>query len=233
MDSGATHQRDNYHRGNGCCGAHATAHRAWYSADGQRVAACRPSSSGPAILVGATIYSLRMAFGSLLQVAMGIGMVVVILEASHSRVEELNDKLRRLTLITAASTQTLSVDEVLKVVLENLVESLGATHGVARLLTGEGDAAELTLRAMVGLDEEYKERYERIPATEPWSRAVLQQNVPWVCHLQEDAPAGLRERMETENISTMVFVRLPGKDAPLGVLGIASASRRRFQAGRN
>ena len=174
-------------------------------------------------------YSLRMAFGSLLQVALGIGMVMVILEASHSRVEELNDKLRRLTLITAASTQTLSVDEVLKVVLENLVESLGATHGVARLLTGDGDAAELTLRAMVGLDAEYKERYERIPANEPWSRAVLQRNVPWVCHLQEDAPAGLRERMESEHISTMVFVRLPGKEAPMGVLGIASASRRKFQ----
>jgi PAS domain S-box-containing protein len=174
-------------------------------------------------------YSLRMAFGSLLQVALGIGMVMVILEASHSRVEELNDKLRRLTLITAASTQTLSVDEVLKVVLENLVESLGATHGVARLLTGDGDAAELTLRAVVGLDAEYTERYERIPANEPWSRAVLQRSVPWVCHLQEDAPAGLRERMESEHISTMVFVRLPGKEAPMGVLGIASASRRRFQ----
>jgi len=174
-------------------------------------------------------YSLRMAFGSLLQVALGIGMVMVILEASHSRVEELNDKLRRLTLITAASTQTLSVDEVLKVVLENVVESLGATHGVARLLTGEGEAAELTLRAVVGLDEDYKRRFARIPADEPWSRAVLQRNVPWVCHLQEDAPAELRERMESEEISTMLYVRLPGKDAPMGVLGIASASRRRFQ----
>jgi PAS domain S-box-containing protein len=174
-------------------------------------------------------YSLRMVLGSLLQVALGIGMVVVILEASHSRVEELNDKLRRLSLIAAASTQTLSVDEVLKIVLENLVESLGATHGVARLLTGEGEAAELELRAVVGLGEEYKKRYARIPANEAWSRVVLQRNVPSVCHLQEDAPAELRERMESEEISTMVYVRLPGKDAPMGVLGIASVSRRRFQ----
>ncbi len=164
-----------------------------------------------------------MAFGSLLQVALGIGMVVVILEASHSRVEELNDKLRRLTLIAAASTQTLSVDEVLKVVLENLVESLGATHGVVRLLTGEGETAELTLRAVAGLDRDYAKRYERIPANESWARAVLQQSVPWVCHLQEDAPTELRQRMASNNISTMVYVRLPGKDAPIGVLGVASA----------
>jgi two-component system NtrC family sensor kinase len=178
---------------------------------------------------GQQFYSLRMAFGSLLQVALGIGMVVLILEASHSRVEELNDKLRRLTLIAAASTQTLSVDEVLKVVLENLVESLGATHGVVRLLTGEGETAELTLRAVAGLDSEYAKRYARIPADELWARTVLQQSVPWVCHLQEDAPTELRERMLSNGISTMVYVRLPGKDAPIGVLGIASASRRRFQ----
>jgi two-component system NtrC family sensor kinase len=175
-------------------------------------------------------YSLRMVFGSLLHVALGIGMVVVILEASHARVEELNDKLRRLALITAASTQTLSVDEVLKVVLENLVEALGATHGVARLLTGEGDTAELTIRAMVGLDAAYAEEYKRIPAIEPWAHAVLQRNVPWVCDIQKDVPADLGRRMQSRNISTMVCVRLPGKDEPLGVLGIASGTPRRFQA---
>ena len=175
-------------------------------------------------------YSLRMVFGSLLHVALGIGMVIVILEASHSRVEELSDKLRRLALITAASTQTLSVDEVLKVVLENLVDALGATHGVARLLTGEGDAAELTIRAMVGLDAEYAEEHKRIPANEPWAHAVLQRNVPWIFDMQEDAPAELRRRMESRNISTMVSVRLPGKDEPLGILGIASVTARRFHA---
>jgi PAS domain S-box-containing protein len=175
-------------------------------------------------------YSLRMVFGSLLHVALGIGMVIVILEASHSRVEELNDKLRRLALITAASTQTLSVDEVLKVVLENLVESLGVTHGVARLLTGDGDVAELTIRAVVGLDAEYIEQYKKIPANEPWAHAVLQRNVPWVYNIGQDAPAELSRRMESRNISTMVSVRLPGKDEPLGVLGIASATPRRFQA---
>jgi PAS domain S-box-containing protein len=174
-------------------------------------------------------YSLRMAFGSLLQVALGIGMVLVILEASHSRVEELNDKLRRLTLITAASTQTLSVDEVLKEVLKNLVESLGATYGVVRLLSGDGNVAELRLRAVACLDQEYVERYKRISAREQWAQAVLQGSVPWICHHKEDAPLELRQRMGSRNISTMLYVRLPGKDAPLGVLGIATTAQRRLQ----
>ncbi len=174
--------------------------------------------------------SLRMAFGSLLQVALGIGMVVVILESSHSRVKDLNDKLRRLTLIAAASTQTLSVDEVLKNVIANLVESLGATQGIARLLTGEDEAAELKICAAVGLDAKYEECYARIPAKEPWLQSLLRRQVPWICHSLEDAPAELRQRMEFANISTVVYARLPGKVAPLGVIGVFSTSRRRFQA---
>src|SRR6266849_256941 len=60
----------------------------------------------------------------LLGVALGIAMVVVVLESARSRSEELNDKMRRLTLLTAASTQTLSVQEVIDQVLSHLVESL-------------------------------------------------------------------------------------------------------------
>jgi len=52
-------------------------------------------------------------------------------------------KMRRLTLLTAASTQTLSVQEVIDQVLSHLVESLGATHGVVRLKEGEGNSAQL------------------------------------------------------------------------------------------
>ena len=66
-------------------------------------------------------------------------MVVVVLEGARSRTVELNEKLRRLTLLTTASMQTLSVQEVLDRVLADLVKSLGATHGLVRLLEGEGD----------------------------------------------------------------------------------------------
>jgi len=51
--------------------------------------------------------------------------------------------MRRLTLLTAASTQTLSVQEVIDQVLSHLVESLGATHGIVRLKEGEGNSAQL------------------------------------------------------------------------------------------
>jgi hypothetical protein len=79
------------------------------------------------------VFLLRVAFDHILGVALGIAMVVVVLEGARTRSEELNDKMRRLTLLTAASTQTLSVQEVIDQVLSHLVESLGATHGIVRL----------------------------------------------------------------------------------------------------
>jgi len=41
------------------------------------------------------------------------------------------------------------VQEVIDRVLANLVESLGATHGIIRLIEGEGKSAQLTVRASV------------------------------------------------------------------------------------
>jgi len=179
---------------------------------------------------GQEFYSLRTAFGSLLYVALGVGMAVLILETSHTRLKDLNDKLRRLTLITTASTQTLSVDEVLQQVLESLVEAVGATHGVARLLVGTGDTAELECHAQVGLRRGAAERQLVPIATEPWANALLVQKSTWICYDRKNAPAALRERMEAEHLSDVTYVRLPGKDGPVGVLGIGSSTPRRFQA---
>ena len=70
-------------------------------------------------------------------------MVVLVLEEARARTEELNDKLKRLSLLIAASTQTLSMREMLDQVLVNVVGSLGVSHGLVRLLHGEGKSSQL------------------------------------------------------------------------------------------
>ena len=175
------------------------------------------------------IFLLRVASNDLLEMALGIAMAVVVLETARARTEDLNDKLRRLTLITAASTQTFRVDEVLSQVLEQLVECLNGTHGMIRLLSGEGSEAQLVIRASVGFRAEFLEKHGHASAQEPWARKVLEQNAPFLSYEEEADPA-LRERMQEENVSSLVLVRLPGKDTPLGVLGVGSTEPRRFQS---
>jgi PAS domain S-box-containing protein len=173
-------------------------------------------------------YLLHVAFDHLLGVALGIAMVVVVLEGARTRSEELNDKMRRLTLLTTASTQTLSVQEVIDQVLSHLVQSLGATHGIVRLKEGEGSTAQLVARASVGFDESYLTRYAKIAASEPWAQQVFNAGCQFLESQEEWEPVA-RQRGEEAGLKTLVTLPLPGKQGPLGLIAVGSTRQGRFQ----
>jgi PAS domain S-box-containing protein len=173
-------------------------------------------------------FLLRLAFDHLLNVSLGIAMAVLVLESARAHSDELNDKMRRLSLLTAASTQTLSVREVLEQVLGHLVESLGATHGIVRLLEGEGSAAQLVARASVGFQQTYLKKHERVAISEPWVQRVLQKDCLFL-RLDEEVDAKERVRMEESGVSESISLALPGKDGPVGVISVGSFQDIRFQ----
>ncbi len=173
------------------------------------------------------LFLLRISFDHLLGVALGIAMVVVVLEGTRTRSDELNDKMRRLTLLTAASTQTLSVQEVIGQVLRHLVESLEATHGMVRLKEGEGNSGQLVARASVGFDQAYLTRYAKIPATEPGVQHVLKGDCQFLLSEDEWDPTA-RKRMAEAGLKALATLALPGKSGPLGVMAIGSSRRVKF-----
>ena len=65
----------------------------------------------------------RISAQGLFIITAGIAMAVLVLEAGRARNEDLNEKLRRLSLITAQATQSLRVDKALDGILRHLVES--------------------------------------------------------------------------------------------------------------
>ena len=174
------------------------------------------------------VFELRVAFDHLLGITIGIATVVLILEKARSRSEELNDKMRRLSLLTAATTQTLSVKDVLEQVLGQLVDSLGATHGIVRLLEGEGRSAQLVARASVGFQQSYLKKHERIAASEPFVQQVLRTECLFQ-RLSEEVDAKERQRMEECGVSESISLALPGKDGPLGIIAVGSSYGVRFQ----
>ncbi len=174
-------------------------------------------------------FLLRVAFDHLLGVALGIAMVVVVLEGARSRTVELNEKLRRLTLLTTASTQTLSVQDVLNRVLAHLVESLGATHGIVRLREGERDKEQVVVHSSVGFRQEYLERYGKLSAKAPWVQRVLHKDCEFLRIVDEPDPE-VRQRMTESGIGNLITMALPGKDGPLGIIAIGSTRNEQFQA---
>jgi len=175
------------------------------------------------------LFLLHVAFDHILGVALGIAMVVVVLEGARSRSEELNDKMRRLTLLTAASMQTLSVQEVIDQVLWHLVESLGATHGIVRLKEGEGSSAQLVVRAAVGFDQSYLTRYAKLSAMQPWAQRVMKGECEFLKSEDEWDPTA-RKQVDEAGLKALVTLPLPGKQGPLGVIAVGSSRHGPFHA---
>lgn len=173
------------------------------------------------------LFILRVAFDHLLGVGLGIAMVVVVLESARARTEEINDKMRRLTLLTAASTHTASVDEALGGVLQHLVESLGGTHGIVRLIEGEGKDAVLTVRASVGFSPEFLAKYARLPCEEIWAKNVLKADCRCVRFAEEQDPLE-RARMAESGLQEMATLALRSKDGPLGIIAVGSTRSAEF-----
>jgi PAS domain S-box-containing protein len=175
------------------------------------------------------LFTLRVAFDHLLGVSLGIAMVVLVLESARSRTDELNDKMRRLTLLTAASTQTLSVHDALEGVLKHLVASVGGTHGLVRLIEGEGDSRHLVIRASVGFPSDYLAKYSKISCQEPWVRQVLREDCRCI-RLEEQVDVASNSRVTQLGLQEMVTIALRGKDTPLGIIAIGSTHKVTFPA---
>ena len=172
---------------------------------------------------------LRASFHSLLGVAMGIAMAVLVLEAGRARTEDLNERLRRLALITAEATHAPRVQEALEGVLRHVVESFNADHGVVLLEDNSANSPSLECRASVGFNEPFLKQNFPGSLQAGCMSEVLRQDTPFVAHTRAD-DSDLRPWMETEGLAALAFVRIPGKEKPLGVLGIGSKLPRAFES---
>ena len=186
-------------------------------------------SDAPQWFATASEYALfRVSFHGVFGITMGISMAVLVLEAARIRTQDLDEKLRRLALITAEATQSLRVDEALDNVLRHLIDSLGVSHGLVFLLDDPSDAAALVLRASVGFSEHYRQQFSRVSLSEPWVERALAQEAPVIAD-RDFADATLLRWMDTEKLAALVMIRVPGEKMPLGLLGIGSSAPRSFE----
>lgn len=171
----------------------------------------------------------RTAFQSVLSISIGVNMAVLVLEAARTRTDDLNEKLRRLAMITAASTQSPQVQQCLEGVLQHVTESLGASHGIVFLFESVGDTSSLVTKTSVGFGENALKLCARVPADEKWVKRVLQQDTPFVSY-GDSGDLSLDRWTEAERLEALLLVSIPGKESPLGILGIGSSTEHVFQS---
>lgn len=171
----------------------------------------------------------RISFHGLLGIAMGGAMAVLVLEASRARADDLNDRLRRLAVISAEAMQNPRAEEVFRRILQQVLESLGATHGQVFLFDDLVQRTKLSSRGSVGFSEAERGSHTRFSAGETWAQGVLGSERPLSVYAEAEEPA-IRRWMQAEKLSALLLTRIPGKEVPLGLLAIGSMTARKYEA---
>ncbi len=170
----------------------------------------------------------RICLQGLFIITAGMAMAVLVVEAGRARNEDLNEKLRRLSLITAQATQSLRVEKALDGILHDLVDSLGGSHGLVLLRDENRDATSLRLLASVGLSENHLRKNLRVRLNETWVEQALQPEEPLSSGTVGESPI-LRGCFGQEPVATGIVVRVPGKDISQGLLVIGFALPRKVE----
>jgi PAS domain S-box-containing protein len=176
---------------------------------------------------------LRISFHGLFGIAMGVSMAVLVLEASRSRTEDLNDRLRRLAVISAEAMQTPRSQEVFQGILRHVIESLGASDGLVLLFGDPGRRTRLSISGRIGFADAERGVQARFSVGEPWLEQVLRGERPVIAYSSADAVAddpALRRWMQSENLAALLLIRIPGKDGPLGLLAIGSSAPHKYES---
>jgi PAS domain S-box-containing protein len=171
---------------------------------------------------------LRLALDHVLNAGLGIGMMVMLLESARSRSEEISEKMRQFTMLTASSSQSVSLPELLQRVLKQITGSISATHGSIRLLEGKGDTGEFVVCAAVGFSETYLRHNGRISMHSGWAQEALKGEYR-ISRFEEEKDSKVRSKMAEAGVTQLVTVPLCGKEGPVGLLNVGNMPGRHIQ----
>jgi two-component system NtrC family sensor kinase len=173
------------------------------------------------------LHLFRFAFDHFLNASLGIGMIVLLLESARTRTEEISEKMRQLTMLTATGSQSLTLAELLQRVLAQITGSLNSSYGIIRLLEGKGEAREFVARASVGFSEVYLKQHARFALGDAWLHEVLQEDYR-ISRFEDEKDSKVRRIMAESGIAHLVTIPLRGQEGPVGMLNVGAVPGKKF-----
>ena len=170
---------------------------------------------------------VRFAFDHFLTASLGIGMIVLLLEAARTRSLDISEKMRQFTLLTASGSQSLPLPTLLRQVITQITNSLGVSHGIIRLKEGPEEAAEYVCHASVGYSESYLKHVQRISASSPWLQGLIKEEYR-LSRFEEEKDPKVRRAMAESGLTQLFSVPLRGKKGVVGLMNIGALPGKRF-----
>ncbi len=173
------------------------------------------------------VHLLRFAFDHFLEASLGIAMIVLLLEHARTRTEEISEKMRQFTMLTASSSQSVALPDLLQTVLAQIAASLNASHSSIRLLEGKDDGRELLVRASLGFSADYLKNYASLPFSDSWVQATFASKYR-ITGFEDEKDPKARRKMVEAGITKIIGVPLRGQQGPVGLLTIGALPGRHF-----
>jgi PAS domain S-box-containing protein len=124
--------------------------------------------------------------------------------------------------------QTPLASDIFHTLLTDVLECLGASHGLVLQFDEPNRRSRFVVRGRVGFQDSERIAGLSLSPKESWIANVLSSERPIVAYA--DTPeVGLRRWIQSEKLSAIVLMRIPGKDAPLGLLAIGSTASRKYE----
>ena len=160
-------------------------------------------------------------FDVALELLLGIGMLVIVLDDSYERVR----RLRVLSSVTTAIAEAQDFMPIVGTALKELMGLVPAQAAWFRTL----DMDQLVLVDALGLSEDYQRTRRNVQLTESLSGRNLRSGAPRVMHVEE-MDAGSRERLQAEGFEHVLMIPLLGKKTAIGSLNLGVGRYRCYRA---
>jgi len=185
---------------------------------------------GPLLLVFSLLFlhmhepgasDLVAGFDVALELLLGIGMVVMVLDDSHERAR----RLRVLSAVTTAIAEAQDFMPIVHTALKELKGLMTARASWFRML----DSDQLVLVDSLGLSDEYTCTRRSIPVGESFSGRTIQSGSPAMVRTGEVDPE-TRERLRAEGFNHVLMIPVQGKKTVIGILNLGIAWYRTYRA---
>jgi PAS domain S-box-containing protein len=143
-------------------------------------------------------------------------------------IKKKNVELSALNLISAAVNQSLNLNEILNLAINELYNIVG-DKGICIYLL-DRNKEELVLTAQRGFSADFIKSVGRLKIWEGMSGDVAQQRAPMACDDYSKYPRALESALKEEKIKSLLSVPLMAKDQIVGVLNVATRTPYHFAA---
>ncbi len=184
---------------------------------------------GPLLLVVSLLFlhmhepgasDLVAGFDFALELLLGIGMLVMVLDDSHERAQ----RLRVLSTVATSIAEAQDFMPIVHAAVLELKRLLAARAAWFRMLESD----QLVLGDSLGLSDGYIRSRRSVPVGDSFSGRTIQSGAPATVRAEEVDPE-TRQRLRAEGLDHVLMIPVQGKKTVIGILNLGLARYRNYR----